>query len=146
MGWDGTRWALHPLQLAGSSPTLGGLGARCTRHGAGRQPGWEQPPAPARPRLQPGFCLALLGRGGFCTRARLRTPLLLACRIVCQTGEAPEVFSDVVTVNVSREGKSKERYSYVVSDCLLDASSVTLMFMCLIPLKKILEPSGPPLA
>uniref|UniRef100_A0A8B9BKU2 Plexin D1 n=1 Tax=Anser brachyrhynchus TaxID=132585 RepID=A0A8B9BKU2_9AVES len=34
--------------------------------------------------------------------------------IVCQTGEAPEVFSDVVTVNVSREGKSKERYSYVL--------------------------------
>ncbi|XP_039336724.1 plexin-D1 [Mauremys reevesii] len=34
--------------------------------------------------------------------------------IVCQTGEAPFIFSDVVTVNVSREGKSKERYSYVL--------------------------------
>ncbi|XP_010220637.1 PREDICTED: plexin-D1, partial [Tinamus guttatus] len=34
--------------------------------------------------------------------------------IVCQTGEAQEVFSDVVTVNVSREGKSRERYSYVL--------------------------------
>ncbi|KAM6413682.1 plexin-D1 [Rhynochetos jubatus] len=34
--------------------------------------------------------------------------------IVCQTGEAQEAFSDVVTVNVSREGKSKERYSYVL--------------------------------
>uniref|UniRef100_A0A8C0B6U7 Plexin D1 n=1 Tax=Buteo japonicus TaxID=224669 RepID=A0A8C0B6U7_9AVES len=35
-------------------------------------------------------------------------------RIVCQTGEAQEAFSDVVTVNVSREGKSRERYSYVL--------------------------------
>uniref|UniRef100_A0A8C3PIE7 Plexin-D1 n=1 Tax=Calidris pygmaea TaxID=425635 RepID=A0A8C3PIE7_9CHAR len=34
--------------------------------------------------------------------------------IVCQTGEAQEAFSDVVTVNVSREGRSKERYSYVL--------------------------------
>uniref|UniRef100_A0A8C0EMS0 Plexin D1 n=1 Tax=Bubo bubo TaxID=30461 RepID=A0A8C0EMS0_BUBBB len=34
--------------------------------------------------------------------------------IVCQTGEAQEAFSDVVTVNVSREGKSRERYSYVL--------------------------------
>lgn len=111
----------------------------CTWHGAGRQPGWEQPPAPASPHLQPGcwaksrgLCPALLGRGGFCTRARLQTLLLLACRIVCQTGEALEVFSDVVTVNVSREGKSKERYSYVVSDCLVGASLVTLMFMFLV--------------
>ncbi|XP_009977662.1 PREDICTED: plexin-D1, partial [Tauraco erythrolophus] len=30
------------------------------------------------------------------------------------TGEAQEAFSDVVTVNVSREGKSRERYSYVL--------------------------------
>uniref|UniRef100_A0A452I918 Sema domain-containing protein n=1 Tax=Gopherus agassizii TaxID=38772 RepID=A0A452I918_9SAUR len=36
--------------------------------------------------------------------------------IVCQTGEAPFIFSDVVTVNVSREGKSKERYSYVLPE------------------------------
>ncbi|RLV89067.1 hypothetical protein DV515_00015072 [Chloebia gouldiae] len=35
-------------------------------------------------------------------------------RVVCQTGEAPEAFSDVVTVNVSREGRSRERYSYVL--------------------------------
>uniref|UniRef100_A0A8C9NN95 Plexin D1 n=1 Tax=Serinus canaria TaxID=9135 RepID=A0A8C9NN95_SERCA len=34
--------------------------------------------------------------------------------VVCQTGEAPEAFSDVVTVNVSREGRSRERYSYVL--------------------------------
>ncbi|XP_026506045.1 plexin-D1 [Terrapene carolina triunguis] len=36
--------------------------------------------------------------------------------IVCQTGEAPSIFSDVVTVNVSREGKSRERYSYVLPE------------------------------
>uniref|UniRef100_A0A8C3XIM2 Plexin D1 n=1 Tax=Chelydra serpentina TaxID=8475 RepID=A0A8C3XIM2_CHESE len=36
--------------------------------------------------------------------------------IVCRTGEAPSIFSDVVTVNVSREGKSKERYSYVLPE------------------------------
>ncbi|NXE73024.1 PLXD1 protein, partial [Cochlearius cochlearius] len=46
------------------------------------------------------------------------TPLpdryLVSEAIVCQTGEAPEAFSDVVTVNVSREGKSRERYSYVL--------------------------------
>ncbi|KFV70049.1 Plexin-D1, partial [Dryobates pubescens] len=35
-------------------------------------------------------------------------------RIVCQTGEAPEAFSDVVTVNMSREGRSRERFSYVL--------------------------------
>nr|XP_021152280.1 plexin-D1-like [Columba livia] len=35
-------------------------------------------------------------------------------RIVCRTGEALEAFSDVVTVNVSREGRSRERYSYVL--------------------------------
>ncbi|XP_010118774.1 PREDICTED: LOW QUALITY PROTEIN: plexin-D1-like, partial [Chlamydotis macqueenii] len=34
--------------------------------------------------------------------------------IVCQTGATQEAFSDVVTVNVSREGKSRERYSYVL--------------------------------
>uniref|UniRef100_A0A8C3VFQ9 Plexin-D1 n=1 Tax=Catharus ustulatus TaxID=91951 RepID=A0A8C3VFQ9_CATUS len=34
--------------------------------------------------------------------------------VVCQTGEAPEPFSDVVTVNVSREGRSRERFSYVL--------------------------------
>uniref|UniRef100_A0A8C0U5F6 Plexin D1 n=1 Tax=Cyanistes caeruleus TaxID=156563 RepID=A0A8C0U5F6_CYACU len=34
--------------------------------------------------------------------------------VVCQTGEAQEAFSDVVTVNVSREGRSRERFSYVL--------------------------------
>ncbi|XP_053234057.1 plexin-D1 [Podarcis raffonei] len=34
--------------------------------------------------------------------------------IVCWTGEAPDEFSDVVTVNLSREGKSRDRYSYVL--------------------------------
>lgn len=46
-------------------------------------------------------------------------------RVVCQTGEAPEAFSDVVTVNVSREGRSRERYSYVVSGCVLSVPFVT---------------------
>lgn len=45
-------------------------------------------------------------------------------RVVCQTGEAQEAFLDVVTVNVSREGRSRERYSYVVSGCLLSISLV----------------------
>lgn len=62
-------------------------------------------------------------------------------RIVCQTGEAQEAFSDVVTVNVSREGKSRERYSYVVSSCLPDVSSVIP-----VPLKTSLQPSHPQLA
>ncbi|XP_015415833.1 PREDICTED: plexin-D1 [Myotis davidii] len=35
-------------------------------------------------------------------------------RIVCVTGPAPGAFSDVVTVNVSKEGKSRERFSYVL--------------------------------
>ncbi|NXM73881.1 PLXD1 protein, partial [Serilophus lunatus] len=39
---------------------------------------------------------------------------LVSETIVCRTGEAPEAFSDVVTVNVSREGRSREQYSYVV--------------------------------
>ncbi|XP_031811453.1 plexin-D1 [Sarcophilus harrisii] len=34
--------------------------------------------------------------------------------IVCWTGPSPTPFSDVVTVNVSKEGKSRERYSYVL--------------------------------
>ncbi|NXR08939.1 PLXD1 protein, partial [Semnornis frantzii] len=34
--------------------------------------------------------------------------------IVCQTGGAPEAFSDVVTVNMSREGRSRELFSYVL--------------------------------
>ncbi|XP_013931200.1 PREDICTED: plexin-D1 [Thamnophis sirtalis] len=38
----------------------------------------------------------------------------LSARIVCWTGEATEEFSDVVTVNVSKEGKSKERFSYIL--------------------------------
>ncbi|XP_075794852.1 plexin-D1 [Pelodiscus sinensis] len=36
--------------------------------------------------------------------------------IVCQTGEVPSAFSDVVTVNMSREGKSREQYSYVLPE------------------------------
>ncbi|NXY34943.1 PLXD1 protein, partial [Pomatorhinus ruficollis] len=44
----------------------------------------------------------------------LLPPAPSAHRVVCQTGEAPEAFSDVVTVNVSREGRSRERYSYVL--------------------------------
>lgn len=61
-------------------------------------------------------------------------------RIVCQTGEAQEAFSDVVTVNVSREGKSRERYSYVVSSCLLDVS-----LMIPAPLKTSPQPLHPQL-
>uniref|UniRef100_F7GEJ6 Plexin-D1 n=1 Tax=Ornithorhynchus anatinus TaxID=9258 RepID=F7GEJ6_ORNAN len=34
--------------------------------------------------------------------------------IVCWTGASQSIFSDVVTVNVSKEGKSRERYSYVL--------------------------------
>ncbi|XP_047390678.1 plexin-D1 isoform X1 [Sciurus carolinensis] len=34
--------------------------------------------------------------------------------IVCATGPAPGAFSDVVTVNASKEGKSRERFSYVL--------------------------------
>ncbi|EFB23179.1 hypothetical protein PANDA_010189, partial [Ailuropoda melanoleuca] len=34
--------------------------------------------------------------------------------IVCATGPAPGTFSDVVTVNASKEGKSRERFSYVL--------------------------------
>ncbi|XP_030891403.1 plexin-D1-like [Leptonychotes weddellii] len=35
-------------------------------------------------------------------------------QIVCATGPAPGAFSDVVTVNASKEGKSRERFSYVL--------------------------------
>uniref|UniRef100_A0A452USH6 Plexin D1 n=1 Tax=Ursus maritimus TaxID=29073 RepID=A0A452USH6_URSMA len=34
--------------------------------------------------------------------------------IVCATGPAPGTFSDVVTVNASKEGRSRERFSYVL--------------------------------
>uniref|UniRef100_A0A8C6RQH2 Plexin D1 n=1 Tax=Nannospalax galili TaxID=1026970 RepID=A0A8C6RQH2_NANGA len=34
--------------------------------------------------------------------------------IVCATGPAPGAFSDVVTVNASKEGKSRDRFSYVM--------------------------------
>uniref|UniRef100_A0A5F9C1F8 Plexin D1 n=1 Tax=Oryctolagus cuniculus TaxID=9986 RepID=A0A5F9C1F8_RABIT len=34
--------------------------------------------------------------------------------IVCATGPAPGPFSDVVTVNASKEGRSRERFSYVL--------------------------------
>lgn len=40
---------------------------------------------------------------------------LPALRIVCATGPAPGAFSDIVTVNVSKEGRSREQFSYVVS-------------------------------
>lgn len=48
----------------------------------------------------------------------LAAPLTKAAspRIVCATGPAPGAFSDVVTVNVSKEGKSRERFSYVVRE------------------------------
>ncbi|XP_060622246.2 plexin-D1 [Anolis sagrei] len=46
------------------------------------------------------------------------TPLqeryIVSEEIVCWTGEAVAEFSDVVTVNLSKEGKSRERYSYVL--------------------------------
>lgn len=35
-------------------------------------------------------------------------------RIVCVTGPAPGPLSDIVTVNASKEGKSRDRFSYVV--------------------------------
>ncbi|XP_019392531.1 PREDICTED: plexin-D1, partial [Crocodylus porosus] len=44
----------------------------------------------------------------------LQDRYMVSEEIVCQTGEAPDVFSDVVTVNMSKEGKSKERYTYVL--------------------------------
>nr|XP_034367886.1 plexin-D1 [Arvicanthis niloticus] len=34
--------------------------------------------------------------------------------IVCATGPAPGAFSDIVTVNVSKEGRSREQFSYVL--------------------------------
>lgn len=80
----------------------------------------------------------LLWWGG--TTANLPFPVH---RIVCQTGEAQEVFSDVVTVNVSREGKSRERYSYVVSSCLLDVSLVILTLTFPAPFKTSLQPPVP---
>ncbi|XP_061474459.1 plexin-D1 isoform X2 [Rhineura floridana] len=43
----------------------------------------------------------------------LQDRYIVSEEIVCWTGETPEEFSDVVTVNLSREGKSRERYSYV---------------------------------
>lgn len=55
--------------------------------------------------MAPGICL-------------LAVPLTRAAslRIVCATGPAPGAFSDVVTVNASKEGKSRERFSYVVRE------------------------------
>ena len=38
---------------------------------------------------------------------------------MCATGPATEAFSDVVTVNASKEGRSQERFSYVVRECSL---------------------------
>lgn len=35
---------------------------------------------------------------------------------MCATGPAPGAFSDVVTVNASKEGRSRERFSYVVRE------------------------------
>lgn len=47
--------------------------------------------------------------------AHLLPICLPTLRIVCATGRAPGPFSDVVTVNVSKEGRSREQFSYVVS-------------------------------
>ncbi|XP_042307160.1 plexin-D1 isoform X2 [Sceloporus undulatus] len=44
----------------------------------------------------------------------LQERYIVSEEIVCWTGEAVEEFSDVVTVNLSKEGKSRERYSYVL--------------------------------
>ncbi|XP_054831796.1 plexin-D1 [Eublepharis macularius] len=44
----------------------------------------------------------------------LQDRYIVSEEIVCWTGEAAEEFSDVVTVNVSREGRSRERFSYVL--------------------------------
>uniref|UniRef100_A0A8C0ZN68 Sema domain-containing protein n=1 Tax=Castor canadensis TaxID=51338 RepID=A0A8C0ZN68_CASCN len=41
-------------------------------------------------------------------------PWLTDTQIVCITGPAPGSFSDVVTVNASKEGQSQERFSYVL--------------------------------
>lgn len=46
-----------------------------------------------------------------CSLTRVAFP-----RIVCATGPAPGAFSDVVTVNASKEGRSRERFSYVVRE------------------------------
>uniref|UniRef100_A0A8D0HJ08 Plexin-D1 n=1 Tax=Sphenodon punctatus TaxID=8508 RepID=A0A8D0HJ08_SPHPU len=51
---------------------------------------------------------------GSVTCLPLRDRYIVSEEIVCQTGEALLPFSDVVTVNVSKEGKSRDRYSYVV--------------------------------
>ncbi|KAM3848606.1 plexin-D1 [Vipera latastei] len=44
----------------------------------------------------------------------LQDRYIVSEEIVCWTGEATEEFSDVVTVNVSKEGKSKEQFSYIL--------------------------------
>ncbi|XP_053151779.1 plexin-D1 isoform X2 [Hemicordylus capensis] len=44
----------------------------------------------------------------------LQDRYIVSKEIVCWTGEAPEEFADVVTVNVSREGKSREQFSYML--------------------------------
>uniref|UniRef100_A0A8C8SF08 Plexin-D1 n=1 Tax=Pelusios castaneus TaxID=367368 RepID=A0A8C8SF08_9SAUR len=48
--------------------------------------------------------------------APLQDRYMVSEEIVCQTGEARSIFSDVVIVNVSREGKSREQYSYVLPE------------------------------
>lgn len=48
------------------------------------------------------------------------------------------MFSDVVTVNMSKEGKSKERYTYVVS-CHPTESLRSPLLELLIPLHTIAE-------
>lgn len=55
------------------------------------------------------------GHGQIQALAHLLPICLPALRIVCATGPAPGAFSDVVTVNVSKEGRSREQFSYVVS-------------------------------
>lgn len=53
------------------------------------------------------------------TAPRPRWPPLTGAappRIVCVTGPAAGAFSDMVTVNASKEGRSRERFSYVVRE------------------------------
>ncbi|XP_029442705.1 LOW QUALITY PROTEIN: plexin-D1-like, partial [Rhinatrema bivittatum] len=48
--------------------------------------------------------------------ALLEDRYVVSEEIVCRTGKALDVFSDFVLVNVSKEGKSNEKYSYVVPE------------------------------
>lgn len=101
---------------------------------------------PRRPRGRPGRGVGGRERSPALQEEPRLCPVLhkpSACRIVCQTGAAQEAFADVVTVNVSREGKSRERYSYMVSNCLVEASAATLTLTFLVPLKQALVLQAP---